>query len=127
MRYGADASESWRVPAEPIETLVLTQVYAVLKSPEAVQGVWDAIRARHPDISELEVVLRLREIGTVWEQLFPEERRRIVRLLIERVTLGDAGIEITWRAAGWPTLASELRPGTIGAELMEREQQEVLP
>ena len=127
LRYGADASEAGRVPAEPIEKLVLTQVYAVLKSPEAVQGVWDAIRAQHPDISEPEVVLRLREIGTVWEQLFPEERRRIVRLLIERVTLGDAGIEITWRAAGWPTLASELRPGTIGAELMEREQQEILP
>ena len=127
LRYGADASEAGRVPAEPIEKLVLTQVYAVLKSPEAVQGVWDAIRAQHPDISEPEVVLRLHEIGTVWEQLFPEERRRIVRLLIERVTLGDAGIEITWRAAGWPTLASELRPGTIGAELMEREQQEILP
>jgi hypothetical protein len=42
------------------------------------------------------------------------------------VTLGDAGIEITWRAAGWPTLASEMRPGTIGAELLELEQQEAL-
>jgi len=46
--------------------------------------------------------------------------------LIERVTLGDTGIEITWRAAGWPTLASEMRPGTIGAELLELEQQEAL-
>ena len=100
---------------------------AAYRNPGWFRRVWDAIRAQHPDISEPEVVLRLREIGTVWEQLFPEERRRIVRLLIERVTLGDAGIEITWRAAGWPTLASELRPGTIGAELMEREQQEILP
>ena len=126
VRYGADASEAGRVPAEPIEQLVLTQVHAVLKAPEAVQAVWDAVRAEHPEISEPEVVLQLREIGAVWEQLFPEERRRIVQLLIERVTLGDAGIEITWRAGGWPTLASELRPGTIGAELLEREQQEAL-
>ena len=126
LRFGADASEAGRVPAEPIEQLVLAQVYAVLKAPEAVQAVWDAVRAEYPEISEPEVVLQLREIGVVWEQLFPEERRRIVQLLIERVTLGDAGIEITWRAAGWPTLASEMRPGTIGAELLEREQQEAL-
>ena len=126
LRFGADASEAGRVPAEPIEQLVLAQVHAVLKAPEAVQAVWDAVRAQHPEISEPEVVLQLREIGAVWEQLFPEERRRIVQLLIERVTLGDAGIEITWRAAGWPTLASEMRPGTIGAELLELEQQEAL-
>ena len=126
VRYGADASEAGRVPAVPIEKLVLTQVYAVLKAPEAVQAVWDAVRAQHPELSEPEVVLQLREIGAVWEQLFPEERRRIVQLLIERVTLGDAGIEITWRAAGWPTLASEMRPGTIGAELLELELQEAL-
>ena len=126
IRYGADASEAGRVPAEPIEQLVLAQVYAVLKAPEAVQAVWDAVRAEYPEISEPEVVLQLREIGVVWEQLFPEERRRIVQLLIERVTLGDTGIEITWRAAGWPMLASEMRPGTIGAELLELEQQEAL-
>ena len=126
VRYGADASEAGRVPAEPIEQLVLAQVYAVLKAPEAVQAVWDAVRAEYPEISEPEVVLQLREIGAVWEQLFPEERRRIVQLLIERVVLGDEGLEITWRAAGWPTLASEMRPGTIGAELLELEQQEGL-
>jgi hypothetical protein len=99
VRYGADASEAGRVPAEPIEQLVLAQVYAVLKAPEAVQAVWDAVRAEYPEISEPEVVLQLREIGAVWEQLFPEERRRIVQLLIERVVLGDEGLEITWRAA----------------------------
>lgn len=98
----------------------------MLKAPEAVQAVWNTVCAQHTEISEPEVVLQLREIGTVWEQLFPEERRRIVQLLIERVTLVDTGIEITWRAAGWPTLASEMRPGTIGAELLELEQQEAL-
>ena len=39
LRFGADASEAGRVPAEPIEQLVLAQVYAVLKAPEAVQAV----------------------------------------------------------------------------------------
>lgn len=60
------------------------------------------------------------------EQSFPEERRRIVQLLIERVTLGDAGIEITWLAAGWQTLVSLMQPCASGAGLLELEQQEAL-
>ena len=36
----------------------------------------------------------------------------------ERVTLRDEGIEITWRESGWHALAGEMRPGTIGAELL---------
>ena len=44
----------------------------------------------------------------------------------QRVTLREEGIEITWRDTGWHTLAGEMRPGTIGAELLEMEQQEVV-
>jgi hypothetical protein len=67
---------------------------------------------------DVEVVLPLRQLGQVWEQLFPVERQRIVQLLIERVTLREEGIEIVWREVGWHTLADEMRPGTIGAELL---------
>jgi site-specific DNA recombinase len=111
LRFGADTSEAGRVPAKPIEQLVLAQVHAVLKAPEAVQSVWDAVRVQHQEISEPEVVLQWREIGAVWARLFPEEQRRIVQLLIERVTLSDADIEITWRAAGWPTLVGDIFNG----------------
>ena len=36
--------------------------------------------------------------------------------------LSDQGIEIVWHEAGWPCLLGELRPGTLGAELLEMEQ-----
>ena len=42
------------------------------------------------------------------------------------MTLKDEGIEITWRDTGWHALAGEMRPGTIGAELLELEQQEAV-
>ena len=42
------------------------------------------------------------------------------------MTLRDEVIEITWRETGWHALASEMRPGTIGGELLEMEQQEVV-
>ncbi|MBI4756421.1 MAG: hypothetical protein HY778_13595 [Betaproteobacteria bacterium] len=53
--------------------------------------------------------------------LFPAEQQRIVQLLIERVILRDDGIEIRWHEMGWQALAGEMRPGTIGAELIELE------
>jgi site-specific DNA recombinase len=37
------------------------------------------------------------------------------------VQIGDDGLEILWRDAGWAELIEELRPGSIGAELAEVE------
>lgn len=63
----------------------------------------------------------MRQLGKFWPQLFPAEQYQLVRLLVERVIIGDSGLEIIWRNCGWQTLASELQPGTIGAELAEME------
>ena len=126
VRFGADASQAGRVPAEPIKQMVLAQIHAALMSPEMVQSVWDMAREKYPALTEPEVVLPLRQMGQVWAQLFPAERQRIVQLLIERVTLREEGIEITWRESGWHALASEMRPNTIGAELLELEQEEAV-
>jgi hypothetical protein len=106
VRFGADASPAGRVPAEPIEQMVLAQIHAALMSPEMVQSVWDVAREKYPALTEPEVVLPLRQMGQVWAQLFPAERQRIVQLLIERVTLREEGIEITWRDTGWHALAA---------------------
>ena len=124
VRFGAKATGAGRLPAEPIEQLVLAQVHAALKTPEVVQSVCDTVAATTPEVTEPEVVLALRHLGNVWEQLFPAERQRIVHLLIERVTLRSEGIEIAWRDVGWATLAGEMLPGTIGAELAEFEQMQ---
>lgn len=120
--FGAEASQVSRVPAEPIEQMVLAQVHAALQAPEMVQAVWETAKKLNPTITETEVVIPLRRMAAVWEQLFPDERQRIVQLLIERVVLSDDGIEILWHEAGWPTLVGEMRPGSIGAELLEQEE-----
>jgi hypothetical protein len=66
------------------------------------------------------------KLGDLPAAMREAERQRIVQLLIERVTLREEGIEITWRDTGWHALAGEMRPGTIGGELLEMEQQEVV-
>jgi hypothetical protein len=45
----------------------------------------------------------------LWDELFPVEQARIVRLLVERVDLSIEGIDIRMRAEGLQTLAEELR------------------
>jgi site-specific DNA recombinase len=63
------------------------------------------------------VVVPMRQLAAVWPSLFPAEQRRLAQLLIERVLIGDDGLEILWRDAGWVELIDELRSGSIGAEL----------
>lgn len=63
----------------------------------------------------------MRQLATAWPSLFPAEQRRLAQLLIERVLIGDGGLEILWRDAGWVALIEDLRPNSIGAELAERE------
>ncbi|AXV75673.1 MULTISPECIES: recombinase family protein [Ralstonia solanacearum species complex] len=120
-RLGAWASRHGSLPAGPIEELVIEQIVGALSAPHVVQAVWDHVRATQPELSEPEVVLPMRRLATVWQQLFPVEQCRLAQLLIERVMIADAGLEIVWRDAGWAELAGELMPGTIGAELQEWE------
>jgi DNA invertase Pin-like site-specific DNA recombinase len=121
-RFGTWASQYGPLPAAPIEELVTQQIVAALSAPHIVQSVWDRIRAARPDLSEPEVVLPMRNLACLWQQLFPAEQCRLAQLLIERVIVADDGLEIVWRDQGWQELAVELMPGTIGAELQEMEE-----
>ncbi len=119
--YGAGASNFGSLPAESIEALVVEQVCQVLRAPESVQAVWDRVRESGLDLDQARVVVPMRQLASVWPSLFPAEQRRLAQLLIERVLIGDDGLEILWRDAGWVELIDELRPGSIGAELAEVE------
>jgi len=109
------------LPAESIETLVVERVCQVLRAPESVQVVWDRVRASAIDLDEARLVMPMRQLAAVWPSLSPAEQRRLAQLLIERVLIGDDGMEILWRDAGWVALIEELRPGSIVAELAEVE------
>lgn len=109
------------LPAEAIEALVVEQICEVLRAPASVQAVWDRVRESAIDLDQVRVVMPMRQLATAWPSLFPAEQRRLAQLLIERVLIGDGGLEILWRDAGWVALIEDLRPNSIGAELAERE------
>jgi len=65
--FGAKATGAGRLPAEPIERLVLAQVQAALQTPEVVQAVCDRVAAAKPVAANLKVVaVSRREVGCSW-------------------------------------------------------------
>ncbi len=54
-------------------------------------------------------------LETLWDELFPAEQARIVRLLMERVEVGPAGADIRLRVAGLTSLVRDLGAGAPDA------------
>jgi len=108
LQGGANDAPHRRLPAGEIEGLVMTQVCALLRQPEVIAGTWRAARAEAPDVTEAEVRDALGRLDPLWDELFPGEQARIVRLLVERVTVGDAGAEIRLSLEGLAGLARDM-------------------
>ena len=65
--------------------------------------------------------MALHRLGDVWEQLYPVEHIRIVKLMIQRVDIVTGGLKVKWHALGWKALIKEFAAQSIGAELVKME------
>jgi DNA invertase Pin-like site-specific DNA recombinase len=95
------------VPAAEIEEAVVSQVRHLLRSPEIIARTWAAARQEN-ELPERDVVQTLAHFAPLWDELFPAEQARIVRLLVERVDLSPNGMQVRLRAEGLQTLVEEL-------------------
>jgi hypothetical protein len=80
----------------------------MLLQPEIAVGTWQAGQNDIPNLTEREVREALSQLTPLWDELFPAEQQRIVRLLVERVTIGHDGADITLRVDGLASLARDL-------------------
>jgi DNA invertase Pin-like site-specific DNA recombinase len=103
------------VPAAEIEGAVVGQVRALLRQPEVVVGTWLAARADVQGLTEEEMRDALGHLDPLWDELFPAEQARIVRLLVERVDVSTAGADIKLRVDGLASLVRELGPAVQAA------------
>jgi site-specific DNA recombinase len=116
LKGGADDAPYRRLPAGEIEALVLEQVRALLRQPEVVVGTWRAAQAEAPDLAEDTVRDALARFDPVWSELFPAEQERLIRLLVQRVVVGEAGAQISLNLEGLASLARDLtQPKRIAA------------
>jgi hypothetical protein len=101
------------IAASEVEGLVLGQVRRLLASPEVVARTITAVRrdngaAEETQLDEGEVIEALGALEPVWDELYPAEQARILRLLIERIDVAPDGISVTLHAAGIRNLVAEL-------------------
>jgi site-specific DNA recombinase len=101
-------SSGRRVPAGEIEAVVIDHLRAVFRQPEIVAGTWKAARAQGGEITETDARDALQQLDPLWDELFPAEQARIVRLLVERIDIGTDGLNVRLRMDGLTGLTREM-------------------
>ena len=112
-RRGHDTCPVRSIAASEVERLVLGQVKRLLASPEMVARTIAAARQENSGaddglLEEREVIEALGALEPVWDELYPAEQARILRLLIERIDVAPDSISVTLLAAGIRSLVAEL-------------------
>ncbi|MDG1129101.1 MAG: hypothetical protein P8N68_08370, partial [Paracoccaceae bacterium] len=83
-----------------VEDAVVTEVRRILQTPEVVTQVLAALKRDGGGTSQTGAILALQEFAALWSQLFPAEQARIIQLLVRRVTVTAAGLEVDIRREG---------------------------
>jgi hypothetical protein len=104
----AGASGLPRLPAIELEANVVAQMRRILRAPDLKTRVAALITARDPEVDEGKVCIAMLQIDKIWDQLFPAEQERIVRLLIKKVVVTPHNIEVQFMPNGLERLAAEL-------------------
>lgn len=99
-RDTGDETAPTRLAAGMVEDAVVTEIRRILQTPEVVTQVLSALKSNTADISEADALAALHEFDTLWAQLFPAEQARIVQLLVRRITVTAAGLEVDIRREG---------------------------
>jgi hypothetical protein len=108
LKRDAEACPVRRVPAAEIESAVIEQVRAVLRSPEIIVRTWRVARRSMEGLTEADVREALERLDPLWDELFPVEQARIVQLLVERVDISMEGADIRLRTQGLTSLVADL-------------------
>jgi len=109
-KEGAGASGLPRLPAAELESAVLEQLRGLLRAPELLGEVLPQAIKLDPTWDEAKVTVAMTRLDAIWDQLFPAEQIRIVKLLVEKVIVSPNDLEVRLRANGIERLVLELRP-----------------
>ena len=103
----AGASGLPRLPAADLESAVMEQIRAILRSPQMVEEAARGAVRLDPTLDAAQVTVAMTRVDEIWEQLFPDEQARIVKLLVEKVIVSLNDIEVRLQPNGIERLALE--------------------
>lgn len=81
----AGASGLPRLPAAELESAVLDQLRAILRAPNLLGEMLPQAIKLDPTLDEAKITVAMIRLDAIWDQLFPAEQTRIVKLLVEKV------------------------------------------
>ncbi|NPD21214.1 recombinase family protein [Alterinioella nitratireducens] len=99
-RETGEETAPMRLAAGMVENAVVAEVRRILQTPEVVTQVMAALKKEQGAVSEADAITALHEFRALWAQLFPAEQARIIQLLVRRVTVTTAGLEVDIRPEG---------------------------
>ncbi len=108
-----------RLPAAELESTVLDQLRAVLRAPEMLADITAKAIELDPTLDNAKVTVAMIRLEAIWDQLFPAEQIRIVRLLVEKVIVSPNEIQVRLRTNGIERLVLELQPDPSVAQVEE--------
>ena len=94
-----------RISAGEIEALVIEQLLQILSKPEITA---QTISQCYESVPESYTIKAFKNMHGIWDELFPLEQARIVKLLIDKIIISQDGIDIHIMREGLQSLASEL-------------------
>jgi hypothetical protein len=93
-----------RVPAGPVDQAVIEPVRRLVRAPEIV-----ARTIRSSSLPTATVREALADFDRIWDELFPAEQARLVRLLVERVDVREDGIRVRLKTEGLRDVIQDLQ------------------
>ena len=109
----AGASGLPRLPAAELESAVVEQLREILRAPNLLGEALPQAIQLDASLDEAKVTVAMTRLDTVWDQLFPAEQTRIVKLLVEKVIVSPNDLEVRLHANGIERMVFELRPQSI--------------
>ncbi len=91
-----------------VEGAVVGEIRRMVRAPEIVARTIEAFRQDNPAVDEQAIVSALGSFDQLWTSLFPAEQARIVRLLVERITIGTNGIAVDLRNDGLGSVVRDM-------------------
>ncbi|MGO1069684.1 recombinase family protein [Lysobacter sp. CA199] len=104
-----------RLPAAELEDIVVRYLRQMLNTPEMIAAIVPQAIAIDPKCDEAQVVVAMRQFDQVWDSLFPLEQQRLVRLLVDKITVQPDSMEIRFHPNGVVSLADEFAREEIAA------------
>ncbi len=107
-RETSETAAPTRLAAGIAEDAVVAECRRVLQTPEIVSHVAAVLKEERGKAAEADAVEALRDFHALWGQLFPAEQARIIQLLVRRVTVTGAGLEVDIRREGITGVTREM-------------------